>query len=256
MNDIPETYIDTLYVVSHGLELGPKLTMQRMSGGGYINGSRYLTRNQTSRVDIFSLKDEYYHPVNIDMFFETPDPIGPYLHISPGDLLMTVSVHFSGFPPTDVSERDFKWYFYADNEAILNTSNCTINNNQVIDVDFGQVSRTSIKETGTQTFHKIDKDINIECGDPNINQAVKISLNADYSSFSRTAFRTTTKGLGVELYHNGNVVPPFGYFNSYVNNGNSHDIVTFTLVKDINASSKDLQEGTFSATASLILSQP
>ncbi|HEK1094871.1 TPA: fimbrial protein [Proteus mirabilis] len=254
-NDIPETYIDTLYVVPNGIKLGPKLLAQSMMGGGYINGSRYLMGN-SSRIDIFSLTDGDYHPVKFDMFFQTPDPIGPSLHIAPGDILMVVDMHFSGWPPTESSERDYRWTFIAANEALLNTSNCIINNNKVIDVDFGYVSRSSITGNGLQTFHKIEKEVNVDCNDPNINQAVKISLSADYAHFSRTAFKTSMPGLGVELYHNGNVIPPFSSFNSYVINGSSHDIVTFALVKDLNASLRDLEEGAFVATASLIISQP
>lgn len=254
-NDEPNFYVDTLYVRPNGLELGNKLSIQRMSGGGYMHGSRYFAGN-SPRVDVFSLTDDNYHSVNLDMFFQTPDPIGPFLHITPGDTLMTVYLHFSGSPPTSNSERDFEWTFIAANESILNTSNCIINDNKVIDVDFGQVSRTSITGNGLETFHKIDKEVNINCSDPNINQAVKISLNADYAHFSRNAIKTSIPGLGVELYHNGNVVPPFTSFPSYVNNGSSHDVVTFTLVKDLNAPPRDLEEGIFVATGSLIISQP
>lgn len=254
-NDEPWAYIDTLYVIPYGIHLGNKLTQQGFNGGAYINSNRYYANN-SSRIDIFSLKDEHWHPVNIDMFFKTPDSVGSFLHIAPGDIIMTVNLHFSGYPPTETSERDFTWTFVADNEAILTTGTCSINNNRVIDVDFGEVSRTSISDIGLNTFHKVIKDINIDCPDQTLNQMLKISLSADYASFSNTAFKTSTNGLGVEIYHDGNVIAPFTGFNTYLNNGKGSDSITFTLVKDKNASKKDLREGDFYATASLVVSQP
>ncbi|MGM0938663.1 MAG: fimbrial protein [Pseudomonadota bacterium] len=254
-NDEPWFYKDSLFIKRFGIHLGPKLREQNFSGGVYVNSSRYPVNN-LSQILIFMLDHGNYTPVDIDMYIKTPDPVGPYLVIEAGDELMTLDLHFSGDPPTWNSERDYKWTFKSANRAILATGSCVINDDKLIDVDFGEVSKTAISTVGSQTRYQIEKELEYDCDDTSVNQNIKISLSANEASFSSTAFATTTPGLGVEMYHEGQVVAPFEGFNSNLRNGMGRDTVTFTLVKTPNPGPSDLQEGDFHANASLIISQP
>ncbi|WP_180737875.1 fimbrial protein [Providencia stuartii] len=252
-NEIPNQYVDYLEIKRLGITLGNVLKSQGFSGGVYVNNSRY-TENNLSRINVFTLTDGDYHPVDIDMFFKTPDPVGPYLVIERGDVLMTLRLYKYSDPFE--TEGDYVWTFISANRAILATGSCEINNNQLIDVDFGEVSKTAISTVGSQTRYQIEKELEYDCDDTSVNQNIKVSLSADTASFSNTAFSTTTPGLGVEMYHEGQVVAPFEGFNSNLRNGMGRDTVTFTLVKTPNPGPSDLQEGDFSANASLIISQP
>lgn len=252
-NDLPGSYVDYLEVESNGIHLGDKLKAQRFSGGIYVNDSRHLAPNY-SKINVFSLHDGDWHPIDIDMFFQTPSVLGPYLVIEPGDVLMKINLFKYSEPRA--KDEYFTWTFVAANRAILVTGTCEINNNQLIDVDFGEVNKTSIATTGSNTRYQINKELEYDCQDRSVNKNIKISLSATPASFSNTAFETTIAGLGVEMYHDGKVIAPFSGFNSRLRNGLGRDTVTFTLVKKNNPSPTDLQEGDFVANASLIISLP
>ncbi|MEY0232803.1 fimbrial protein [Providencia manganoxydans] len=252
-NNLPGAYIDYLEIKRLGIHLGEKLTAQGFSGGVYVNNARYIVPNFL-KINVFSLVDGDWHPIDIDLFIKTPDPVGPYLVIEPGDVLMRLDLFKYSEPRA--KDESFVWTFVSANRAILATGSCVINDNQLIDVDFGEVSKTAISTVGSQTRYQIEKELEYDCDDTSVNQNIKVSLSADTASFSNTAFSTTTPGLGVEMYHEGQVVAPFEGFNSNLRNGMGRDTVTFTLVKTPNPGPSDLQEGDFHANASLIISQP
>lgn len=247
-------YVDYLDIRRIGIKLGEKLSSQGFSGGVYVNNNRHTAPN-FSKINVFELySSQGWLPVDIDMFYKTPDPVGPYLVIEPGDVLLELKLNFHSMPIA--GDYDYTWTFVAANRSILATGSCVINDNQLIDVDFGEVSKTAISTVGSQTRYQIEKELEYDCDDTSVNQNIKISLSANESSFSSTAFATTTPGLGVEMYHEGQVVAPFEGFNSNLRNGMGRDTVTFTLVKTPNPGPSDLQEGDFHANASLIISQP
>lgn len=252
-NEIPSRFVDYLDIKRFGIHLGSKLKQQGFSGGVYVDNVRHV-ENNIRKINVFELSDGNYHPVDIDMFFKTPDPVGPYLVIEPGDVLLTLDLNKYSIP--NELDRDFVWTFRAANRAILATGSCVINDNQLVDVDFGEVSKTAISTVGSQTRYQIEKELEYDCDDASVNQNIRVSLSADTASFSNTAFSTSTLGLGVEMYHEGQVVAPFDSFNSNLRNGMGRDTVTFTLVKTPNPGPSDLQEGDFHASASLIISQP
>lgn len=261
-NDWSGSYTDYMEIVPFGIHLGEKLKEQRFSGGVYINNIRH-PQNNLRKINVFTLERDPsmgdheagpYQPVDIDLYYKTPDPVGPYLVIERGDTLIKLNLFRYSDP--ELTEEYYTWTFVAANRAILATGSCVINDNQLIDVDFGEVSKTAISTVGSQTRYQIEKELEYDCDDTSVNQNIKVSLSADTASFSNTAFSTTTPGLGVEMYHEGQVVAPFEGFNSNLRNGMGRDTVTFTLVKTPNPGPSDLQEGDFHANASLIISQP
>lgn len=86
---------------------------------------------------------------------------------------------------------------------------------------------------------------------------IQMMLDSATSSFTTNGIAVKgVNGLAVEMYHEGNIIPPFSAFRSRIENGTGHDSVVFNLVKTPEPTSGDLQYGEFEANATLIMSTP
>lgn len=97
-----------------------------------------------------------------------------------------------------------------ENTAILTvtvtitSAPCEINNNQVIDVDFGNSVLTTEVAKGTY-----EKAINytLDCSNADSSKILKMRIEGTGATFDSTVLQTSVPALGIKLKANGNVFP-------------------------------------------------
>lgn len=257
-NEAPENYIDYLETDNNTAVPGP--VFSSLTTGIYLNGSRYLS-NQVPQKNVFKITDPGYFPINIQLFFVTPQ-LGNHFIIEKGDHLMTLNlIKYTYYIPTGKYQEynNFSWTFIAANRAVLTAGSCTINNNENIYVDFGLVLKSKIlnAEQGLSSVSKT-LDLNIDCHDLKINnQKIKLTIKSDSSPFSNGAIATDRRNeLGIEVYHKNQLIKPNDSFNSTLFNGQAIESILISLVKSPKIANESLTDGEFNANASLILSMP
>lgn len=253
-NTMPSMYTDYLDLIS----VTPSTVLAGFDSGVYVNGSRYLS-SQVNQINVFTLNDDLRHPVNIDMFFTIPNKLDKDLVINAGDALMVVTLEKWSTWGSNVGNRErFIWTFVADNRVALTTGTCTVNNNEPINIDFGLVPKSRIKNVG-QGLNSITQDVslNIDCEDLRLNQDIQVTLSANSASGDLlNTIPTTLSNLGVEMYYNNRLIAPMGSFLTPLVEGRSDAEVTFSLVKSAGVDSESLENGRFNASGSLVISLP
>ncbi|WP_299999180.1 fimbrial protein [uncultured Cedecea sp.] len=254
-NEIPDQYTDFLDLQTpNAIIPGSAVQGLGLDGGVYINGQRFRAGQTNGPFNVFTLTDGDYHPVDIDVYFEVTQAVGPYVEINPGDELMVLRLNFHSLPVE--SDFDYSWRIIAGNRAILATGTCEIDNGAPIEVNFGDVGKKKISTGANSALStvRVDKTISFDCDNPGIDMNIDIHLSATPLSFSNDGFATSTSGLGVVMYHDGNIVPPFGKFPSRLTGGLGSEDLSFSLIKTANPGPGDLAEGPFTAQGSLIIS--
>lgn len=161
----------------------------------------------------------------------------------------------------------FQWNFYAANDVIVGTGTCDINNNQIIEVDFGKIGISGVSTVGADSRYQIDKELNYICSDTNLTVPIKMYLTASPTLFSNNAMLVRTgdgygagnimPGLGVEVSRNGQVITPLnGSWLSEIRNGVGSDTIRLSLVKKQNLVPTDIVEGPFNASGTIVMSTP
>lgn len=253
-NTMPSVYTDYMDLI----QVVPGAMFSGFDTGVYVNGARYLS-NQVSRVNVLSLKDDQRYPIDIDMFLFIPEKLEEGLIINAGQTLMTVTlVKWSTWGNNTGNEEEFTWTFIADNQVALTTGTCTVNNNEPININFGLVPKSRIKNTGQGLDSVIQTaNLNIDCEDSRLNQDVRITLSANSASGNmQNTIATTIENLGVEMYYNNKLISPMNSFLTPLTAGRSDAEVTFGLVKNATIESDALPDGRFEASGSLVISLP
>ncbi|HEM8865916.1 TPA: fimbrial protein [Providencia stuartii] len=269
-NEAPTAYIDYLYLT--GATAGPKFTaIPGLKTGVVLNGNYILAPFSGQKYSVFTLTVSTQRlPIKLYLQVSTK-PTNAVL-IRKGDLLMSLYLYkdatqFSdpGNPHKDPHE--FIWNFYAADDVIVGTGTCDINNNQIIEIDFGQINPSGISTVGASSRYQINKDLIYHCDDNNLTMPIKMYFTAEPAGFSNNAMLVRTgsaygsgsvmPGMGVEMYHENKVVSPLnGNFISEIKNGYGQDTVTFTVVKKENIMPGDLIEGMFNASGTIVMSTP
>lgn len=241
------------------IEMGASLVANDVKGGVYINGTRYYDNDPAvaGGINVYTLTDKEFVPLDIDMFFDISGTPGSLIMINQGDVLMRLTFLFHS--TNDDSRYRYVWTFKAANDAFLATGSCSINDDQLIEVDFGDISDADISYPGTMspTQRQQQVELNYDCDNPKLNLDIQMMLDSATSSFTTNGIAVKgVGGLAVEMYHEGNIIPPFSAFRSRIENGTGHDSVVFNLIKTPDPKPGDLQYGEFEANATLIMSTP
>lgn len=267
-NQAPGTYVD--YLKLTGATAGPKFAgVSGLKTGVVLNGSYLLAPFSGQDYLVFALRTET-QPLPIKLYLQVSTKPTSAVLVRKGDLLMTLDLHkyatwSTGGDPFD--HYDFKWNFYAADDVVVGTGTCDINNNQIIEIDFGQINPSGISTVGASSRYQINKDLIYHCDDNNLTMPIKMYFTAEPAGFSNNAMLVRTgsaygsgsvmPGMGVEMYHENKVVSPLnGNFISEIKNGYGQDTVTFTVVKKENIMPGDLIEGMFNASGTIVMSTP
>lgn len=95
------------------------------------------------------------------------DDLGHMVKISKRDTPAILKFHkyaiTTGGP---IDPHDFTWNIIADNDAILTSVSCEINNGRHIDVDFGRVNRWCLISDSSDSQFKRQVDVTYNCKNP------------------------------------------------------------------------------------------
>ncbi|WP_336803175.1 fimbrial protein [Erwinia aphidicola] len=243
-NELPNSYVDYMRLNSGTYQTSLD---ESFSSGLEVNGTRYLNPIN-SPITVFELRDGNWHDLQVKAFYQLKNSPGRGVFIKAGTVVASMQMYKWSAPAGGVFTAN--WRILAANDAYYTAGTCEINNSQDINIDFGFVARNQLTQSASLSPFRQQVNIPYRCKDTS-DWAVKLTLSADASSFSSQAIKTTNPDLGVELYHNGQLIKPFDSINSRIINGIGSDDFTFALVRSGNA---QVATGEFNATAILVMS--
>ena len=121
--------------------------------------------------------------------------------------------------------------YNAANNFTVSPSTCTINNNNPIDIDFGNVHQRAIGTDPLTTTIRRDRRLTYSCPDGGINTPITISYKGTPSAFDTRLLRMSNPDVGTALVRGGSAVQVGGSFLTRITNSGGGDDVTFTLVR-------------------------
>jgi type 1 fimbria pilin len=268
-NEAPGSYIDFLRLT--GAQAGPRFAdVSLLETGVVLNGNYIKTPFSGADYPVFELRSATER-LPIKLYLKVSSVPESAILVRKGELLMTLELHkyaaFTSSPNSYMDHYDFTWRFYAADDVIVGTGTCDINNNQIIEVDFGQVGISGISTSGSDSRYQIQKELTYSCDDTNVTVPIKMYLTSSPTLFSNNAMLVRTgdsygagaimPGLGVEVSHGGQVVSPLnGSWLSQITNGLGTDTITLSLVKKTNLVAGDIVEGPFNASGTIVMSTP
>lgn len=175
----------------------------------------------------------------------TKDVIGGAIVIPPGIKLAhyyrsTAAGFFSDKPMTEIRTLG---------QVIPVTPDCTINNGQVINVDFNDIDASQLKTDGPSSTIKKSIPLTFSCSS-SMTLDIKIHLLANSASFDAGAIGSSLPNVGVVMMHDDQPVVPYGYFDSKLVDGAGSETITFSPV--ISPGAENVQ-GNFTASATLVM---
>lgn len=150
--------------------------------------------------------------------------------------------------PIKYSEPTF--YFKTGSHIIIGDRACKINNDDIINVNFGDIN-SALLYSG-DIFYSKKIPLNISCN-RYIGENVAIQLIADASEFSDNLIKTNKKNLGIMIKNRNNIIKPWALIPVTMNGNNANIEIEASLV---NNNGLKPETGDFSSSATLILSLP
>lgn len=125
---------------------------------------------------------------------------------------------------------------------------CSINNEKVIDVVFGELNSADITLDGSH----YGKDITISYScNRDVNMPVTINLIANNTRFSGDYILTSNPELGVVMKYHSRTIKPWGSFTTHLVSGKGDDWIYFAPVRK--APTRAMPTGKFTASATLVI---
>lgn len=121
--------------------------------------------------------------------------------------------------------------YTAANNFSISPSTCTINNNNPIEINFGNVHQRAIGTDPLTTTVRSDRRLTYSCPDGGITTPITISYKGTPSSFNTHLLTMTNPDVGTALVRAGSAVQVNGSFLTRITNSVGGDDVTFTLVR-------------------------
>ncbi|ANF84544.1 hypothetical protein A7J50_1103 [Pseudomonas antarctica] len=121
--------------------------------------------------------------------------------------------------------------YLAANNFTVSPSTCTINNNNPIEINFGEVHQRAIGTDPLTTTVRSDRTLTYSCPDAGITTPITITYKGSPSSFDTRLLVMTNPDLGTALVRAGSAVQVNGSFLTRITNSVGGDDVTFTLVR-------------------------
>ena len=228
---------------------GPKFGLHRM--GLRINNVFHDTATSGLLIASMGNNEPGGRDLVTYMYIKTVGVPGNYIDVRAGDVLGILSlVQTNNF---DASSPRLKIEFRAGNDLFFEPSTCTINNDNLIEVEFVDVDPGAIGENPIGSSVQKTIGLNYACPDPNIDSAITITLLGSGASFNSNVLATSKSDLGVALLKDGAVVRPGGAFVSSITNSVGADNVTFALVRSPGVLP---DAGPFSGSATLVMGVP
>jgi type 1 fimbria pilin len=120
--------------------------------------------------------------------------------------------------------------YTAANNFTVSPSTCTINNNNPIEINFGNVNQREIGTDPLTTPIRSNRRLTYSCPAGGITSPITITYKGMPSSFDSRLLRMTNTDVGTALIRAGSAVQVNGRFLTQITNSVGGDDVTFTLV--------------------------
>ncbi|MDQ0670289.1 fimbrial protein [Pseudomonas sp. W2I6] len=206
---------------------GPKFVNQ--TTGLRINGSYWNTPIQAG-IRIATMPNNT-SPIPVDVIpyiLIRNNPTNP-IDIRIGDNLGVLRLDQTN--NYDSSATSLQLTYIANNDFTISPSSCTINNNQPIEINFGNVHQRAIGTDPVSTTVRTDRTLTYRCPDPGITTPITITYKGTPSSFNANALVMSNPNVGTALVRQGTAVRVNGSFLTRITNSSGSDVVTFALVK-------------------------
>ena len=156
------------------------------------------------------------------------NPTNP-VDIARGDILGTLRLNQTN--NYDGGRRGLELTYTADNNFTISPSACTINNNNPIEINFGNVHQRAIGTDPLTTSIRKDFRLTYTCPDPGITTPITITYKGSPSSFDPRLLTMTNPDVGTAMVRAGSAVLVNGLFQTRIDNSMGGDDVTFRLVR-------------------------
>lgn len=194
-----------------------------------INGS-FLNVPVSAGIGVITVPNNAtFYPVNVTPYIlmrnDPSNPIDIRIGDTLGILRLTATNNYnSGRANLTVS-------YTAANNFTVSPSTCTINNNNPIEINFGNVHQRAIGTDPLTTTVRSDRRLIYSCPDGGITTPITITYKGTPSSFDTRLLRMTNPDVGTALIRASSAVQVNGSFLTRITNSVGGDDVTFTLVR-------------------------
>lgn len=121
--------------------------------------------------------------------------------------------------------------YTANNNFTVSPSTCTINNNNPIEINFGNVHQRAIGTDPLTTTIVSNRRLTYSCPQGGISTPITITYKGTRSSFDNRLLLMTNADVGTAMVRAGSAVPVNGSFLTRITNSVGGDDVTFSLVR-------------------------
>ena len=156
------------------------------------------------------------------------DPSNP-IDVRIGDTLGALNLHQTNNYSSG-STRLVLTYTAANNFDI-SPSTCTINNNNPIEINFGDVPQRAIGSDPLTSAIRTNRRLTYSCPDGGITTPITITYKGTPASFDNRLLTMTNPDVGTALVRAGSAVQVNGSFRTQITNSIGGDDVTFSLVR-------------------------
>ncbi|QGH61587.1 fimbrial protein [Serratia proteamaculans] len=245
-------FIDTLSLNTGKVELNKEI-FGSVSGGVSVRGANYNI--PVPNVYIMTLSpvvDEHAwnaKPLPLKMYFNLNKGIGDSLNIKVGDYIGSL-----GFTMRNNvgSSYTYTWKIYASNNSSLEPSSCTVTAGNPLNVEFGNVERLDIgTAAGT---HDVLKSLAIKCQGTDAH-SINVKLSMTPTSWSTSQIATSNTDLGVSVSTGDKTLSNNDSFDMAIKGSSTADL-TFSLLRNPKTKAAAVATGAFTASATLIVSEP
>ncbi|WP_371923431.1 fimbrial protein [Pseudomonas gelidaquae] len=194
-----------------------------------INGAFLNTPVQTGIRVVTIPNNGAAYPINITPYIlmrnNPSTPIDVRIGDTLGLLRLTATNNYNG------ASADLTVTYTAANNFTVSPSTCTINNNNPIEINFGDVHQRAIGSDPLTTSIRSDRRLTYACPDGGITTPITITYKGTPSSFDNRLLRMTNADVGTAMVRGGSAVQVGGSFLTRITNSVGGDDVTFSLVR-------------------------
>ncbi|MRU54383.1 Fimbrial protein [Pseudomonas gessardii] len=169
------------------------------------------------------------YPINITPYIllrnDPSNPIDVRISDTLGLLRISATNNYNA------DRADLTVTYTAANNFTISPSTCTINNNNPINIDFGNVHQRAIGTDPLTSTIVSNRRLTYSCPDGGINTPITITYKGISSAFDSRLLMMTNPEVGTALVRAGSAVQVNGSFLTRITNSVGGDDVTFSLVR-------------------------
>lgn len=206
---------------------GPLFGNER--AGLRINGS-FLNNPVPSGIRVATMpNNRVVYPINITPYILMRNSPSNPINVVANDLLGMLRISSSN--NWDNTRPQVTVTYIAANNFTVSPSTCTINNNNPIEINFGDVPQRALGSDPLTTPIRVNRRLNYSCPDGGIDSPITITYKGIQSSFDNRLLMMTNPNVGTAMVRGGAAVRVNGSFLTRITNSVGGDDVTFSLVR-------------------------